>query len=147
VWNLRARDLSLKRNLDAAAAARVFSALNAAMLDAFIACWRAKFKWWTERPITVIRSRFDPAFTPHVLTPPFPSYVSGHSSASGAAAEVLAAFFPDESAKLRAMAREASMSRLYGGIHFRSDNEQGLELGRGIGARALARQDAVHRLP
>jgi hypothetical protein len=147
VWNLRASNLALERKLDAAAAARVFATLNAAMLDAFIACWHAKFKWWTERPVTVIRSRFDPAFTPHVLTPPFPGYVSGHSSASGAAAEVLASFFPDRAAGLHAMAHEASMSRLYGGIHFRSDNEQGLELGRRVGARALARQNAVHRLP
>jgi hypothetical protein len=147
VWNLHARHLVQRHKLDAASAARVFATLNTAMMDAFIACWNAKFKWWTERPITVIRERYDAAFTPHVLTPPFPSYVSGHSSASGAAAEVLAAFFPADAERLRAMAEQASMSRLYGGIHFRSDNERGLELGRRIGARALARHDAVQRLP
>ena len=139
VWNLHAKQLVLDGRADAAAAARVFAALNAAMMDALIACWHSKFKWWTERPVTVIRAHQDAAFMPHVLTPPFPSYVSGHSSASGAAAEVLGAFFPQHAAKLRAMAQEASMSRLYGGIHFRSDNEQGLELGRKIGLRAVAR--------
>jgi len=147
VWNQHAKRLVLAYGLGAAEAAQVFSTLNAAMMDAFIACWHAKFKWWTERPVTVIRERHDAAFLPHVLTPPFPSYVSGHSSASGAAAEVLAAYFPDEASELHRMALEASMSRLYGGIHFRSDNEAGLELGRRIGALALARQDAVHRLP
>lgn len=147
VWNRHAKDLVVRRNLGAAQAARVFATLNAAMMDALIACWHAKFKWWTERPVTVIRSRFDPQFTPPILTPPFPGYVSGHSAASGAAAQVLASLFPEEGARLRAMAHEASMSRLYGGIHFRSDNEQGLELGRRVGARALARNNPVRRLP
>jgi hypothetical protein len=147
VWNQHTKRLVLAYKLGAADAAQVFSTVNAAMMDAFIACWHAKFKWWTERPVTVIRDRYDPDFLPHVLTPPFPSYVSGHSSASGAGAAVLAAFFPDHAPELERMAEEASMSRLYGGIHFRSDNEAGLALGRKIGARALPREHPVHRLP
>jgi membrane-associated phospholipid phosphatase len=139
VWNLHAKKLAQEGKLDDARAAQLFAALNAAMMDAFIACWHAKYRWWTERPVTVIREKYDSAFTPHVITPAFPSYVSGHSSASGAAAEVLAAFFPQEATKLHAMAAEASISRLYGGIHFRSDNEQGLALGRRVGALALER--------
>ena len=74
----------------------MFATLNIAMMDAFIACWHAKYKWWTVRPITVIRERFEPAFLSHLLTPPFPSYVSGHASVSGAASTVLAHFFPAE---------------------------------------------------
>lgn len=139
VWNLHAKELTLAGKLDAAQAAQVFATLNAAMMDAFIACWHAKFRWWTERPVTVIREKLDPGFLPHVVTPPFPSYVSGHSSASGAGAEVLAAYFPKEADQLRRMAREASESRLYGGIHYRSDNEEGLALGRRVGERALVR--------
>jgi len=139
VWNLRAKALVLERRLDAAQAARVFATLNAGMLDAMVACWHAKYRWWTERPITVVRAERDPTFTPHLVTPGFPSYVSGHSAASGAAAEVLAAFFPEDATKLQAMAEEAAVSRLYGGIHFRSDNDQGLALGRKVGTRALQR--------
>jgi len=139
VWNLHAKKLALEGGLDAAQAARVFATLNVAMMDAFIACWNAKFKWWTERPVTVIRENLDPEFMPHVITPAFPSYVSGHASASGAGAEVLAAYFPEHAEELRRMAHEASMSRLYGGIHYRSDNEAGLELGRRVGARAVQR--------
>jgi hypothetical protein len=138
VWNLRAKDLVLAQKLDAAQAARVFSALNVAMADAMIACWHAKYRWWIERPVTVIRDHRDPAFNPYLFTPPHPSYISGHSSASGAGEGVLAAFFPGEAPKLNAMAEEAAMSRLYGGIHFRSDNEQGLVLGRKVAARVLA---------
>lgn len=138
VWNQHAKRLALERKLDAAETARMFSTANVAMLDAFIACWHVKFKWWTERPVTVIREK-DPTFLPHILTPPFPSYVSGHSSVSGAAATALSAFFPQDAAALARMAQEASMSRLYGGIHFRSDNEQGLALGHQVALRALAR--------
>ena len=139
VWNIRARELAIANKLDASHAARMFATLNAAMFDAMVACWHAKYKWWTERPVTVIREHRDPNFLPHIVTPGFPSYVSGHSSASGAAAEVLSAFFPAQTAKLQAMAGEAAMSRLYGGIHFRSDNEEGLVLGRKVGARAVMR--------
>lgn len=133
VWNLIARDAVERRRLDTRAAAKVFDALNAALLDAFVACWKVKYKWWTERPVTAIRAAIDPAFLPHLVTPPFPAYVSGHSSASGAAAEVLAAAFPDERARFERDAREAAHSRLLGGIHFRSDNDRGLEMGQQIG--------------
>jgi hypothetical protein len=139
VWNLHAKRVALEHKLDAPSAARLFSTANAAMIDAFISCWYTKYKWWTERPITVIRRHRDPNFMSHVITPPFPSYTSGHSSVSGAASEVLAAFFPKDAPELRRMAQEASMSRLYGGIHYRSDNEQGLAVGRKVAARALAR--------
>jgi membrane-associated phospholipid phosphatase len=139
VWNLHAKKLVVEGGVDFERAARVFAVLNVAMMDAFIACWHAKFKWWTERPVTVIREKFDDSFTPHVITPAFPSYVSGHSAASGAGAEVLAAFFPSHADELRGMAEEASMSRLYGGIHYRSDNVEGVALGERVGVRAVAR--------
>jgi membrane-associated phospholipid phosphatase len=89
--------------------------------------------------VTAIRRELDPAFLSYIATPPFPSYVSGHSTTSGAASTVLAARFPD--AALRAWADEAAVSRLYGGIHFRSDNEAGLVLGRKVGRVAAKRCD------
>jgi hypothetical protein len=105
--------------------------------DAFIACWDAKYAYWSRRPTTAIRKLVDPTWTSYIVTPPFPSYVSGHSSTSGAASTVLAAFFPAGATRLRAMAEEAAVSRLYGGIHYRSDNEAGLTLGRRVGGVAL----------
>jgi len=137
VWNRIA--LELTQGLDSDQAARVMAAMNAALMDAFISCWNVKFKWWTERPVTVIRGKLDPDFLPVLVTPPFPSYTSGHASASGAAATALAGFFPGEAAALQARAQEAADSRLLGGIHYRSDNEEGLKLGRRIGERALQR--------
>jgi hypothetical protein len=139
VWNLKAAALAEDRKLDGPQTVRMFAALNVAMIDAFIACWHAKYKWWTIRPISVIRDRSDPLFLSYLITPAFPSYVSGHASASGAAEVVLTRFFPDKADWLRAQADEAAESRLLGGIHYRSDNEAGLELGREVGRRVLQR--------
>jgi membrane-associated phospholipid phosphatase len=88
--------------------------------------------------VTAIRRELDPGWLPYIATPPFPSYVSGHSTTSGAAAEVLARFFPSQARRLGGLAEEAAVSRLYGGIHFRSDNEAGLMLGRKVGRVAIA---------
>ncbi len=84
--------------------------------------------------MTASHERLDPDWLPHLLTPAFPGYVSTHAVVSGAAAAVLAAYFPESAAALQVAADEAALSRLYGGIHFRSDNEEGLKLGRGSGA-------------
>lgn len=137
VWNLKAAELAGEQKLSAPETVRVFAALNVAMMDAFIACWYAKYKWWTVRPISVIRDRYNPELRSYLITPPFPSYVSGHASASGAAEVVLARFFPGNADWLRAQAEEAALSRLFGGIHYKSDNEAGLELGREVGRRVV----------
>jgi membrane-associated phospholipid phosphatase len=142
-WNRIAIDLIRAAGWPTLRATLLFAALNSAQADAFIACWDAKYTYWSMRPVTAIR---DPRFVhdskardwlSYIVTPPFPSYVSGHSTTSGAASTVLAAFFPQQAGELTAMAEEAAASRLYGGIHFRSDNEAGLELGRRVGAVAL----------
>jgi membrane-associated phospholipid phosphatase len=138
-WNQIALDLIRRHRLSARSAARVLAALNTAQADAFIACWNAKFTYWSERPVTAIRREFDPTFLSYIVTPPFPSYASGHSSTSGAASRVLGAYFRSAASKLRAWAEEAAISRLYGGIHFRSDNEAGLLLGKKVAKTAISR--------
>ncbi len=136
-WNEVALDLVGAAGWSTVRQTRLFATLNTAQADAFIACWDVKYAYWTLRPVTAIRRLIDDAWLSYITTPPFPSYVSGHSTTSGAASTVLAAFFLDRAGQLRAMAAEAAVSRLYGGIHFRSDNEAGLELGRRVGAVAL----------
>ncbi len=136
-WNQIAIDLVASTARSTRQTARLFAALNTGQADAFIACWDAKFTYWSLRPITAIRRLIEPTWNSYIVTPPFPSYVSGHSTTSGAASTVLAAFFPASAAEVRAMAEEAAVSRLYGGIHFRSDNEVGLTLGRRVGAVAV----------
>ncbi|MCB1872129.1 MAG: vanadium-dependent haloperoxidase [Gammaproteobacteria bacterium] len=139
VWNLKARELIETERFDTRQATRVLAALNLALADAAVASWHAKFTYWTQRPVTAIRERYAPDWLPYVLTPAFPSYVSTHATLSGAAARLLAAFFPAASDELEAAAAEAAMSRLYGGIHFRSDNDAGLALGRGVANLILRR--------
>jgi membrane-associated phospholipid phosphatase len=117
----------------------VLAVLNTTQADAFIACWSAKYTHWTKRPVTLIRSLLDPEYLSLIPSPPFPAYPSGHSTTSGAASTVLAALFPARSRELAAMADEAAISRLYGGIHYRFDNDAGLALGRRIGTVTLRR--------
>lgn len=139
VWNIEALSMLERERTGAERSALVLSALNVAMADALVAAWHVKFKYWTARPVTAIREKLDPAFLPYLITPPFPSFVSGHAAASGAAAEVLGFFFPGEAGRLAALANEAAESRLLGGIHFRSDNESGLALGRWVGRLVCTR--------
>lgn len=140
MWNeialreVRAHDMSIARS------ARVFALLNVAQADAAIASWDAKYAYWSPRPVNAIRD-LDLAknWTSYLPTPLFPSYVSGHSTFSAAASEVLAYVFPERRDELRAMSEEAGMSRIYGGIHYRSDNVEGLRLGRAIAEKVVAR--------
>jgi membrane-associated phospholipid phosphatase len=132
-WNQIASDLIAKHRLTERRATAVLAVMNKAVMDAGISCWDAKYAYWLIRP-----SQADPMITLPVGLPNFPAYTSGHSSFSGAAAEVLAYFFPRERESLRAMAEEAAMSRLYGGIHYRFDSERGLEQGRAIAQLAVA---------
>lgn len=118
--------------------ARASAYLNAAMSDAFVSCWKSKYQFWTARPYMRLRDR-TPMFTTVVTTPNFPSYTSGHSTVSGAAAVVLAELFPDDAAYFHALAEEAAVSRLWGGIHFQRDNDEGLAVGRKIGHKAVRR--------
>lgn len=127
--------------------------LTIAMADAFIGCWYSKYEYDLVRPVTYIRKLIDANWQPLLITPPFPEYPSGHSTQSGAAAAALEAFFgPDFAfedttherdglalrnyASFADAAREAALSRLYGGIHFRAAIDRVLEQGQCIGAFA-----------
>lgn len=136
-------------------AAEAYAKLGIALADSFISCWQAKYTTNVVRPITYIQDVLEPTWNPPVTTPPFPEYTSGHSVQSGAAATVLSALFGDDLAftdythdalgyaprffgSFSEMADEAAISRLYGGIHYRSAIEVGLEQGACIGERVNA---------
>lgn len=146
VWNLLTVNYMATQEAPPARQ-RVLAVLNMAMQDALVAAWRIKLRDWSERPVTAIRRELDPGFEPYLATPPFPGYVSGHSTVSAAAATVLAHYFPAQAGTWHALAREAALSRLYGGIHFQSDNEQGLALGRQVAQRCLAAFEATAGAP
>jgi hypothetical protein len=132
-WNVIATDLIRRYALTELEALQTFALSNIAMADAMIGCWDSKFAYWYLRPWEA-----DPAITTPVGRPNHPSYPSGHSCGSAAGATVLAALFPGEADALRDMASEASLSRLYGGIHFRFDLDAGMALGRDCGALAIS---------
>jgi membrane-associated phospholipid phosphatase len=167
-WNLVAEQLSVIRRNTLVENARLFAMLNVAEADAGIAAWDAKYIYDLWRPITAIRladqdgnpnTVADPTWTPLVITPPFPEYVSGHSTYSGAASTVLASFFGDNTpfettsiglpgvvrsySSFSQAADEAGMSRVYGGIHFQSGNQDGLVMGRALGRYVVARYAAA----
>jgi hypothetical protein len=135
-WNQIAIDEVVKAKLDSATTARMFAHLNMAQADAFIAVWDTKYHYWTARPVSVAKRLLGTPLAPALLTPPFPSYVSAFS---GAAGYILGVYFPDGADKFKAMAEEAALSRLLAGIHFRHDNEDGLQLGRKVGEKVLTR--------
>ena len=134
IWNAMLNERIVARGLDAGAATRAHAWLNVAMYDGFVTCWATKYSYWTARPAQRI-----PGLVTVVPTPNFPSYTSGHSTISAAAAEVLAGIFPDEAPFFRAEAAEAARSRFYAGIHFPHDNDEGLAIGRKVGAKVVSR--------
>jgi membrane-associated phospholipid phosphatase len=133
-WMRIAMGLAGRDQLNLPDTVRLLAHVAMAQADAFIACWDAKFTYWSGRPVGLI-----PGFASTIITPNFPSYISGHSTLSGASSVVLAAFFPADAATLTAQAEEAAVSRLYGGIHWHSDNEVGLVVGRQVGELAVER--------
>jgi hypothetical protein len=106
-------------------AARAFALVAMALHDAAVGCWETKYFYFNPRP-----SHLDPELKSLIGLPNFPSYTSGHSTFSGSAAEVLSYLFPSERIEFQRLKDEASISRLYGGIHYRSDLEVGKDHGR-----------------
>lgn len=165
-WNLIAREVSQMRKLTLAENARLFALLNLALADASLCCWDCKYRFKFWRPITAIHQADrdandatvkDPKWKPLLVTPPFPSYTSGHSTFSGAASAILAGYFKDDAIAFsigsdglvahrrhykgfREAGEEAGMSRIYGGIHFECDNQEGLKIGRAIAEEILRKR-------
>jgi membrane-associated phospholipid phosphatase len=137
LWIEIARDLIVRDGLDSLDAAAALALTSVAMADAFICCWDAKHTYWTARPITA-----DPTLAVLIPTPPFPSYTSGHASASAAAATVLGYLFSDDASQLLASAAEATRSRVWAGIHFPLDCEMGMVGGGMVGRLVVLRARA-----
>ena len=113
--------------------ARTFALLNMALHDAAVACWDTKYFYFNPRP-----SQLDPSIRTMTGLPNFPSYDSGHSVFSAAASEVLSYLFPNGASYFDQQMQEAAMSRLYGGIHYRSDIEGGKAHGKRVGDFTVA---------
>lgn len=159
IWNGVARQLIEARGLDSSAAARALALAYLAAADASIVCWDAKYTFNFWRPITAIRNAdadgnprtdADPAWTPLFPTPQHPEYLSGHATNSSAIATVLMLLFGDERedaivatsatnpgferrwSRLSEGVDEVIEARIYSGIHYRTSDEDGAQLGRKV---------------
>ncbi len=127
-----------------------YTKTSIAIADAFISCWDEKYRSNLIRPETLINEHFNESWKPILQTPPFPEYTSGHSVVSGAAAIALTDIFGDDFAfdddtelryglpvrsfnSFNEAADEAAISRMYGGIHYRTAVEVGVKQGRDLG--------------
>lgn len=158
-WNRIARTIAWQKQISRRDTALLLYLLNTALADSAIACWDTKYAYDFWRPITAVRQAetdgnedtvADPEWEPFLTTPNHPEYVSGHSTFSAAAASILTGFFGTNEiafevgsdtlqAEIRRFIRfedcvnECSMSRVYGGIHFRFSCEDGIRLGKRVG--------------
>lgn len=140
-----------KTNSDFDRTIYAYTKASIAMADAFISCWDEKYRSNLIRPETLINQYIDENWVPLLQTPPFPEYTSGHSVVSGAASTALTDVFGDNFAysddtevafglpirsftSFNQAAQEAAISRMYGGIHYRSAVEVGVTQGRQLGA-------------
>ncbi|MBX3670121.1 MAG: choice-of-anchor D domain-containing protein [Rhodocyclaceae bacterium] len=161
-WNVIAEQAALDSQISLTQSALLFAQLNVAQADAGIAAWDAKYFYGAWRPINAIQDADlignpgitqDADWEPLLISPNFPEYVSGHSTYSGAGAQILTEFFGDnyafsvDSASLPGVTRnyasfwqaaqEAGESRIYGGIHFEFANQDGLAAGSSVADWAL----------
>jgi hypothetical protein len=158
-WNLVARQIAASRRDEITATARTLAVMNMALSDAHITVFESKYFYRTWRPETAIRSADEdgndrtaanPDYRPFVTSPCFPAYPSAHGSGGGAARVVLEraygrkghdltitdAAVPDVELRysdLRDITDDVSDARVYGGIHFRFDQESGEKLGEDVG--------------
>lgn len=156
-WNVIAQTESLRQGGSILDNARLFAHLNLAQADAGIVAWDTKYTYNQQRPITAIRNANadgnaqtigNPNWQSFLPTPPFPDYISGHSTFGAAAAQVLASYFGDNYqfrvssqeiagtyrsfSSFQQAAAENGISRIYGGIHVASANLDGLDVGQQI---------------
>lgn len=136
----------------------IYTSVSIGLTDAFICCWDEKYRSNRIRPETVIRKYIDPAWSPLIQTPPFPEYLSGHSTISASSATILTHFFgahfnytdtvevayglqPRSFKSFQDAAVEAGISRFYGGIHFMdaivNGRSQGLKVGEWVVSKVL----------
>ena len=143
-----------RRKLSADDAVELYALTSLAIADAFVGCWREKFRSNVVRPVSFVQRVFDPKFQTVIPTPPFPEYPSGHSVQSGAAVEVLIGLLgdtisyidstqvdigqpPRPFASFSTARTEVAMSRVYAGVHYFPAVTDGLLQGQCIGRKVV----------
>ena len=133
-WDAIAAEDFITKNFSEVRWARNMALINMALSDAAIVCWDTKYFYYNPRP-----TQLNPNIKTLTGLPNFPAYISGHSTFSGAAAAIMGHIIPERALQYDAMATEASLSRMYGGIHYKSDCDVGLVVGKNVGNYAVQR--------
>jgi membrane-associated phospholipid phosphatase len=135
-WNeqISRKTLEYRLDDDPPRAAQAFALPFIALNDAFIACWDSKYTYWAIRPF-----QLDPDVKPITTTPNHPSYPSAHACGSIAVTKVLGYLFPRDAESFAALGERAAESRIWAGIHYRSDIDAGRQLGLGVANKAIER--------
>ncbi|WP_422859926.1 vanadium-dependent haloperoxidase [Flagellimonas sp. S174] len=129
IWDRLIERKILEYDLNPLEAAFANAVFHTARFDGIIAAWDGKYHYWGIRPF-----QYDPSFQPILIdTPNFPGYPAGHTTVAGSIAKVLSFLFPKDEPLFYELAKECSESRFEGGVHFRTDNEVGLEVGYKVG--------------
>lgn len=115
-------------------AARAYALVHVAHYESYVAAQDGKYHYWTARP-----NQFDPSIITVIPTPNFPTYPSNAAALGAASAHVLSHLFPRDTARFERWAAESGESRIWAGIHFRSDIEAGYKIGRKVGAAVVER--------
>jgi len=138
-WNQQTSMKLLEYGLgtDPPRAARAYALETVTLYETGIACWDAKYAYWAIRPF-----QLDPSFKPLFTTPNHPSYPAAHGCFSTAAAAILGYLFPRDAAAFDALARQANESRIWAGIHYRSDTVAGHNLGLAVANKVIERARA-----
>ncbi len=133
-WNAIAATDFVKERYSEPRWARNYALLNLAMFQAAICCWETKYHYFNARP-----TQIKPEIKTLAGMPNFPAYTSGHSTFDGSACSVLMHLIPKNSGKYTDLSNQGSESRLIGAIHYRSDIEAGLAIGKKVGLKAVDR--------
>jgi len=135
-WNeqLGKKTLEYRLDNDPPRAARAFVLPYVTLYDAGIACWEAKYTYWAIRPF-----QLDPEVKPVFATPNHPSYPAAHACSSIAITRVFGYLFPPDAAAFAALGERAAESRIWAGIHYRSDIDAGRQLAHGVADKVIER--------
>lgn len=153
-WVSVLNQMVARRKLRADEAVETYALMTMGIADAFIGCWKEKYRSNVVRPVTYVQRVFDKSYATVFPTPPFPEYTSGHSVQSSAAVLVLERFLGDTISfidstqvdighpprafpSFRAARDEVAVSRLYGGVHYMPSIMNGLKQGTCVGERII----------
>jgi hypothetical protein len=160
-WISIAVQLIRQKQIPSSKALELLAKLGVGLNDAVTLCWKFKYDYNISRPQPIINQHIDPQWTPYHDNPAFPSYPSGHAVIGSVACTILSTYFgndisftdrshedrveftgrPRNYSSFTEMEYENAVSRIYMGVHYPADCEEGVKLGRQVGLNVISLSD------